>query len=216
MLAIGQGSQPQTTAAPIEGMTVKLFLVSLIPQDYYPVDFKTYHLIWENVPFAMSAITDADGLAKFEGVEPDNYLILGHYLEGQGSNYLARNVQADDNRWILDKLITEPLVALESADGDMLVCQIFRFTGSELLIYQPEFIEWDGRVEYYPIVFESEGAWQVKTIVTPSAGFSADRKSIMVKVVDELEAIQFKIRKKGGRLSVYTIMREDRSRKWQK
>jgi hypothetical protein len=200
LLTIGSGSQPDITATPIEGMTVKLFPISSIPKDYYPIDFKTYSIIWGNATSVKSAITDADGVAKFEGVDQDDYLILGHYPQGQSFDYLAGRVWADDSRWDLEEpIIIERLVAFETADGDSIACRIFRFTGSELLIYEPEFVVWDSREEYYPIVFEAEGNWEVKTSVTPSAGFSADRKLIKVNVVDELKAIQFKIIEKGGR-----------------
>jgi hypothetical protein len=198
LITVGLGRRPGITVTPIEAMIVKLFQLALIPEDYKPIGFKTYHMIWEYVPSLMSAITDADGIANFEAVDQDDYLILGHYPDGKSFSYLAIQVRSKDRRWELDRPIIEQLVAFERADGDRIACRIFRFTGSELLIYEPEFVEWDGSEEYYPFVFESEGDWEVTTSVSPPAGFEIDKKSLNVEVVDGLQAIQFKITDKNA------------------
>ncbi len=72
-------------------------------------------------------------------------------------------------------------------------------TGSELLVIEPEYIEWDGTQELYPFVFESIGDWSVTTAVSPPEGFVADTDSLSEEVNSELEAVQFTITDVGSR-----------------
>ena len=73
------------------------------------------------------------------------------------------------------------------------------FTGSELLVIEPEYIEWSSETEIYPIVFDSVGDWTVTTSVTPPEGFVADNESLDAEVVNETEAVQFTITDVGSK-----------------
>lgn len=64
-------------------------------------------------------------------------------------------------------------------------------TGSELLIIEPEFVEWDETEESYPIVFDSDGEWAAEAAVMPPEGFVSDYDSLSEHVDNELEAVQF-------------------------
>jgi hypothetical protein len=66
-------------------------------------------------------------------------------------------------------------------------------TGSELLIIEPEYVEWDGTEELYPFIFDSVGDWTITTSVSPPEGFVADTESLTEEVNTELEALQFTI-----------------------
>jgi hypothetical protein len=72
-------------------------------------------------------------------------------------------------------------------------------TGSELLIIEPDYTEWDGEQELYPFVFESVGDWSVTTSVSPPEGFVADQESLSAEVNTEIEAVQFVITDVGSK-----------------
>ena len=64
-------------------------------------------------------------------------------------------------------------------------------TGSQLLIIEPEYVQWDGTQELYPFIFESIGDWSIETSVEPPEGFKTDQKSLSADVNTEMEAVQF-------------------------
>ena len=193
LIKITLGWRPSVKVVPVEGMQVNLYRISSIPQDYRPIDFRTYPMIWQYVSPLMSTLTDTDGIAKFEGVDQSGYLILGYYPEGKYFDYLAGRVWENDFRWDMDRPIVTRLVAIQTVYNKPIACRIFHLRGSELWIYQPEFVTWDSSQELYPIVFESEGDWEVTTSVSPPAGFEVDKKSSKLKVANGIQAIQFTI-----------------------
>jgi hypothetical protein len=85
------------------------------------------------------------------------------------------------------------LQQIVKADGKKVPGKTLRRTGSELLVIEPEFIEWTGLQEFYPFVFESVGDWEVTTSVSPPKGFVTDYDSLSEQVVNEAEAVQFTI-----------------------
>ena len=64
-------------------------------------------------------------------------------------------------------------------------------TGSELLIIEPEFVEWDETEESYPVVFDSVDEWSAEAAVMPPEGFVSDYDNLSEHVDNELEAVQF-------------------------
>ena len=72
-------------------------------------------------------------------------------------------------------------------------------TGSQLLIIEPEYIEWSSTQEFYPFVFDSVGDWTVTTTVTPPEGFVADQPSLTAEVNTDLKALQFIITDVGSK-----------------
>ena len=62
------------------------------------------------------------------------------------------------------------LQQIVKADGKKVPGKTSRRTGSELLVIEPEYVEWSGTEELYPFVFESLGDWQVTSSVTPPEG----------------------------------------------
>jgi hypothetical protein len=77
------------------------------------------------------------------------------------------------------------------ADGKKIPGKSTIRTGSELLIIEPEFVEWDEAQESYPVVFDSVGEWSAEAAVAPPEGFVSDYDSLAEHVENELEAVQF-------------------------
>ena len=94
---------------------------------------------------------------------------------------------------VCQEVMQKHLQQIVKADGKKVPGKTSRRTGSELLVIEPEFIEWTGSQELYPFVFETVGDWEVTTAVTPPEGFVSDYDALAELVVNEVEAVQFTI-----------------------
>ena len=128
------------------------------------------------------------------------YLMIAKYT-GEGdlpspphSDYIGRlvNISAGNDGTQLFQVIEKCDKTTQSAK-----CRIFK--GSELIVIEPEYVEWDSDSELYPIVFDSVGDWTVTTSVTPPEGFVADNESLSAEVTNEVEAVQFTITDVGSK-----------------
>ena len=91
------------------------------------------------------------------------------------------------------------LQVIQKADGKKGPAKYRKLKGSELLIIEPEYVEWSGDNELYPFIFDSIGDWTVGTSVEPPEGFVADNDSLTEEVNTELEAVQFTITDVGSK-----------------
>jgi len=71
-------------------------------------------------------------------------------------------------------------------------------TGSELLVIEPEYIEWSSAQELYPFVLQSLGNWDVTTSISPPSGFVANQPSLSTQVNSELKVLQFTVTDVGS------------------
>ena len=94
---------------------------------------------------------------------------------------------------VCQEVMQKHLQQIVKADGKKVPGKTSRRTGSEVLVIEPEFIEWTGSQELYPFVFETVGDWEVTTAVTPPEGFVSDYDVLAELVVNEVEAVQFTI-----------------------
>jgi hypothetical protein len=85
-----------------------------------------------------------------------------------------------------------------TASGAVLSGKTSRRAGSELLIVEPEYVEWSGDMALYPVVFDSQGDWSVTTSVAPPEGFVADNDDLSADVTSQVEAVQFVITDVGS------------------
>ncbi len=83
-------------------------------------------------------------------------------------------------------------------DGKKLPGKTTRRTGSELLIIEPEVMEWTDTTEQYPVVFDSVGEWNAEVAVAPPEGFVSDYESLTEQVTDEVKAVQFTLTDVGS------------------
>jgi hypothetical protein len=90
-----------------------------------------------------------------------------------------------------------PVIVLTTGTG--LTCKYSQQTGSNLMVIEPEHVEWDGEQEQYPFVFQSEGDWAVETSVTPPEGFATDYSRLSADVNTSLKSVQFTLTDVGSK-----------------
>jgi DNA-binding beta-propeller fold protein YncE len=136
------------------------------------------------------ALTGSDGEVSF-GVPPGDYLVIGDDGTDKHLGVAASDlVCGETTRKYLQQLVT--------AEGQTHPGKTTRRTGSELLIIEPEYVEWTSTEQLYPIVLESVGDWNVTTSVAPPEGFASDYDSLSANVVDEVASVQFTITDVGS------------------
>jgi hypothetical protein len=161
------------------------------------VNWKYYPLIWDYVEPIRSSLTGHNGFTRFSGIPQDDYLILGQHKITTDFKHLAVRVRSTDAGWLSEEPIVCYMRSIQKADGKKVAGKTERLVGSELLITEPEFIEWDSAEETYPFILEAKGDWDVTTTVTPPAGFTIDQKSLSVKVKDEMKIVLFTVTEGG-------------------
>jgi Putative metal-binding motif len=201
---VGTGSHPGSVKYPCPGAYVRAFdksSGSCVSQ--YGVSWHHYETIWFSCSYPEpdgAAKTNADGIAEV-AVRPGNYLVIGVYdpdgeLNNDGDEVFM-GVSVGDVA--SGETVYKYLQMIEKQDGKKGPAKYTKRKGSELLIIEPEYVEWDGTVEYYPFVFESIGDWDVATAVSPPEGFVADNDILSEDVNTEREAVQFTITDVGSK-----------------
>jgi hypothetical protein len=189
---IALGNHPLVTTSPIVGMPVRVFAKSpgSCAAKCGIISWPHYKEIWNNCPIVASGTTNASGQVTLS-VPPGTYIVIGKYSE----IYVADNVfglkVGETKKAFLPFMVI--------ATGKGLSCKYSQQTGSNLLIIEPEHVEWDGAQELYPLVFQSEGDWTVETSVAPPKGFVADYGSLSANVNTSLKSVQFTLTDVGGK-----------------
>jgi len=183
---VGPGSFPGANKTPIAGMPLRVYDKSegSCVQTYYSASWQHYASIWGSCnPAVEEGLTDENGRASI-AVPPGTYVVIGM----QDDKYIGRSVDV-----VSEETSFKYMQIIVKANGKKVPGKYKRRTGSELLIIEPEYVEWSGTEEYYPFIFESVGDWQVTTSVAPPEGFVADHNSLSEEVTSEIEAVQFVI-----------------------
>lgn len=207
---VGTGSHPGSTKVPIDGMPVNVYdkspgsCVSKIG-----VSWQNYKTVWNSCiprqgPTGCTVlsngrcVTSSSGVATFS-MPPGDYLVIG--LFDPSSSQTGDEIYIGVSAGGLDpgETMNKYLQVIQKADGKKVPAKYTVVTGSELLIIEPEYVEWDGTQELYPFVFKSAGDWGVTTAVAPPEGFVADYKSLSESVNSEVEALQFTITDVGSK-----------------
>jgi hypothetical protein len=194
ILAIG--SMPFITKKPIVGMEVRVFNNSRgsCAARHGLFCWYNYPGIWADCQPVDTDITNANGQAIFS-LDPGNYLVIGKYITDSTTVYIGETA----GQITTGSVVKKQLRIIQSAAGKVFPCLSQIITGSELLMIQPEYVEWSGTQELYPFVFESVGDWSITTSVQPPEGFVADNKSLTTDINDSLEAVQFTITDVGSK-----------------
>jgi len=195
---VGSGNNPGSTKEPIDGMPVRVYDKS--PGSCvssFGVSWQNYKSIWLSCTPAAAGVTDSTGIATVQ-VPPGDYIVIGRYDPNQAvlddELYIGVSVGQVNSGQTVQKY----LQVIVKADGKKVPAKYTVKKGSELLIIEPEYVEWDGIQELYPFIFESVGDWGVTTAVTPPEGFVSDYKNLSTDVNTELKALQFTITDVGS------------------
>ncbi len=202
---VGSGSHPSSTKS---GIKVLLRVFDKSPgscvETHYGVSWQYYPLIWAGCPSVAAGVTSPDGAGQVK-VAPGDYVLIAVYdpdgslfggTPGYSGDeiYIGRSVGQVDS----DQNVSKYLQVIEKVGGKKGPGKYTKRTGSELLIIEPEYVEWDGTEELYPFIFESIGDWSVTTSVAPPEGFVSDEESLSEEVDTEVAAVQFTITDVGS------------------
>ncbi len=190
---VGSGPHPESGKQPLADLPVGIYDKadgSCARAVCGGVSWQHYDCVYQSCDPLAQQSTDADGQASFE-LPAGDYLVIGG--DG-GEKHLG--VSASD--LACGAFMRKHLQRLQTADGASHPGKTERRTGSELLVIEPEFVEWNGQTQLYPVVLESQGDWTVTTAIEPPEGFVADYDSLTEEIGSETEAVQFTVTDVGS------------------
>jgi hypothetical protein len=163
----------------------------------YGISWQSYEDIWDNCDSVVAhQFTNGMGQTAYNNLPAEgNYLVIGLYMEGTTEIYTGRSVGSVD----LTDMKKKYLQIINKTDNKKVPAKYKKFTGSELLIIEPEYVEWSSDTELYPIVLASEGDWSVNVAVEPPEGFVADHQALSEEVNSTVGAVQFTITDVGSK-----------------
>ena len=205
---VGNGTYPGSTRELLGNIPVKVVQPNSAGCAYN-FSWQNYKNMWLYCPAAIngSGVTAADGDLKgiaTLSVVPGTYAVVGKYDPTPLPNdelYIGVSTGTVQRGETVEKY----LQIIVRASGDVVPAKYTKKTGSELLIIEPEYIEWDSNQELYPFVFESIGEWGVTTAVIPPRGFVADYKALSTDVNSEVKAVQFVVTDVGSKWENTTV-----------
>jgi len=193
---VGPGTTPSTSKGPA---TLPVHVYSKAAGGC-AAQFGFTHQQWPSIWLSCAPAVVASGLTDGAGqltltAPAGNYLVLGAYdRTPEEALYVGDSVQS----LAAGGTKTAKLRLMIKSNGKKTAAKGQKFTGSELWIIEPEYVEWDSTEELYPFIFESVGDWTVTTTVEPPEGFVADQPSLTTEVDTTLEAAQFTITDVGS------------------
>jgi hypothetical protein len=199
MHTVGPGNKPTSKKEPLN-LSVKIFETGIGScADRFGTSWQNYQSIWSNCSIPTSfGLTGSDGIGNFS-LTPGNYIVIGLYdpdINITGNEiYMGVSVGTLNANQTKEKY----LQLIVTSDGKKVPAKYTVKTGSQLLIIEPEYIEWDGTQELYPFIFESIGDWGVTTSVSPPEGFVADKPILATEVNNDQRALQFVITDIGSK-----------------
>lgn len=194
-----QGHHPETNKEPIEGIEVCAYDKSwdgCARNQCGGIGHPYYQCILDNCESDGCCVTGANGRCTIN-IDPGDYLVLA---SDPTEEVLPDPIGAIVSDLDCGETRTAHLKQIVDIRGKKRPCKVWRFTGSELLVIEPEFIVWDEEVQYYPFVLESEGDWDVTATVAPPDGFVTDYPELSAEVANEVGAVQFTITEVGSDL----------------
>lgn len=198
---VGSGSHPGTSKEPIVGLPVRVYDKAAGSCVWkFGVSWQNYKSIWLSCSPLSNGIgtTDSSGAISFT-VTPGSYLMIGEYDPSAATPGDEIYIGKSEDDLQSGEVEKEHLkVIVNTTKGKILPAKYTKKTGSELLVIEPEYVEWDGTQELYPFIFESIGDWTVTTAVTPPEGFVTDHGSLTAMVNTEIESVQFTITDVGS------------------
>ena len=193
---VGSGPKPPVNKIPIAGMETRVYdkrQGSCAASK--GISWQNYPAIWSGCETVATGTTNTSlGQVTFI-LNPGNYLVIGTYTAVDPDIYPGVSVGSIT----AGSIVTKYLQVIQNAQNNLVPAKYTKLTGSELLIIEPEYIEWDSTQELYPFVFSSVGDWGVTTAVSPPEGFVTDYKNLATDVTNTEKALQFTITDIGSK-----------------
>ncbi len=204
-MRFGFGWRPHVQKLPLAGETVLIYDRSAAEHcSHHHASWHGWHW-WRHVhadcdesPPVASGVTDANGVASID-VPPGSYIVIvlvDTDNDGVTDHVLgrrARNIDCGETK-------IRRLRLLQTPRGKRMAAKCRRWTGSDLLVAEPDLMVWDEIEQEYPFGLESVGDWGVAVTVEPPEGFIADTDSLATEVNSEIEALQFTVTEVGSDL----------------
>jgi hypothetical protein len=184
---VGAGTYPGSTKEPLDGVEVRIYSKAQGScAAGYGISWQHYPEIWDDCEWVVSGRTQS-GVVSFyhHQIPPGDYLAIGYY----DGIYIGVSVGSLPK----DEVVEKYLQVIVNAKNKKLPGKYRKLSGSELLIIEPEYVEWSEESELYPFIFESVGDWSVTTSIEPPEGFVADQDQLEVDVYTDLKAAQFTV-----------------------
>jgi hypothetical protein len=185
---IQTGAHPGSTKEPYSGLIVNVYDKS--PGSCVATNFGVSWEFYSDIVSNCEPVAGGTGTTDSNGdltlnVAAGEYLIIG---DDGTDKHLGTSAIVGEG-----ETVTKYLQMMVTASGKKITGKSRVIKGSELLIVEPEYIEWDGTQELYPFIFESLDNWEVTVDVTPPEGFEPDYPELAEDVTNEIEAVQFTI-----------------------
>jgi hypothetical protein len=205
---VGSGTYPGSAKDPISGLPLSIFDKTSACVAQYGVSWQNYESIWNSCTPVMvkcspsstpsnTCITDSSGQVNML-LPPGDYIVIGKY-EPTSNAADDLYIGVSTGSIAAAQSTQKYLQVIKKADGKKIPAKYYQLTGSNLLIIEPEYVEWDGTAELYPFVFDSLGEWTVVVTVSPPEGFVSDYDSLMDYVSNALGSVQFTITDVGSK-----------------
>ena len=187
---VGSGNFPGSIKEPLVGIEVCAYdksAGSCARDTCGGISHQHYGCIVTSCAPVSCCTTDTNGECTINA-PPGDYLVIS---DDATKTVLPDPLGVSASDLVCGELKQKHLQQIIRSDGKKLPGKTKKRTGSELLIIEPEFMEWTSTTELYPVVFASVGDWNADTEVTPPEGFVSDYDSLAEQVTDEIEAVQF-------------------------
>lgn len=201
---IGPGNRPWVVCEPLDNIPISAFELNCgscalhIYLQYWLSMTHALPRIFQYCEPITTGVTNSNGVVLLD-VPPGNYLVASHFDDnGDGIpetylGVLTLNVRCGQTR-------LEYLYMIQVVNNRKHGCNWHYFSGSELIVIEPQEVLWDDTEQLYPFVFDSEGDWEVDVSVTPPEGFVSDFDALSDTVNSDLKALQFTITEVGSDL----------------
>jgi len=210
---VGSGSHPGSTKEPLVGVEFGVYDKSStgtscsdgqsLATACGSPSHNNYDCIVDMCDPVTTGTTDGNGIAIIPLLAGD-YVIITTDNETTKTSLADRlGVSASDFQCSIDNnpdtiTMRKHLQQINKADGKKVPAKTKKVKGSELLIIEPEYIEWTTLTELYPILFETSEDWTTATAISPPEGYVSDFDSLTEIVTNEVEAVQFTITEVGS------------------
>jgi hypothetical protein len=191
----GPGTAPSIHTTPLPGTDVAAFdrsagscagTIGIAPVNYARIFFGSESPPAPPCPRVASGRTDASGRVTL-ALPPGDYLVIGRPAPPHPDTLIGSPLGSVS----AGQTVQRTLRLIVTANGSAIPARTQRFTGSELLVVEPELVVWDSAIESYPIIFESDSAWSVSVSIDPPEGLVADHETLSASVEGATAAVQF-------------------------